>query len=617
MCGIVGFSGTPDKQRLDSMLNSIVHRGPDDDAGLQSGNFSLGMRRLAIIDLSDNLYPMSNETGDLFCVFNGEIYNYKELRAQLQGLGHVFKTESDSEVLVHGYEQWGSDVVTYLRGMFVFLMYDQKKDELFIARDRLGIKPLYYSEVGDRLVFASEIKALLAGWPEIDRTPSDKAVYKFLLTRVHDDSKETFFENIKRLLPGHFMHIYADGNYRISRYWYPEVNTKFFSEKSDKQYAEEVRAKFVESMQLHLITDVPLGVNLSGGLDSSGVTSVASRLLQQGTDLHTDNKLLTFSAVHPGEKIDESEFIDEVVNFTGAKSIRVTPNVDEFWNEIDTWMYFQEEPTISTAPYAYYVVMREAHKHVKVLLSGQGGDELFAGYVPYFMSYIETAKDANALMQIFGESVRGFDLYKRFFQQKANQILKKNSMLNVRSMITVDPAYTAQQQDAVSHKHLRNLNERLRFDLTEGSVPNLLRYEDKNAMANSIESRVPFLDHVFVEHALNLPADQKIKKGWNRYVYRNAMQGLMPDKNRFRRSKIGFVNSEWEWMQVKSNEIYAIFSSPEFSSRKYWDAEQVRTEFAAAVHGQRHGDWLMFWRILSTELWMRRFVDNFSVIARV
>jgi asparagine synthase (glutamine-hydrolysing) len=611
MCGIVGFTGNPDKLRLDKMLSCITHRGPDDDAGLQSDFFTLGMRRLAIIDLTDNLYPMTNEEGTLFCVFNGEIYNYQSLRVELLKLGHTFKSESDSEVIVHGYEQWGAEVLQRLRGMFAVAIYDRRNNEMFVARDRLGIKPLYYTEVDNRLVFASELKALFAGWPEVARTACDKAVYRFLLTRVHDDSKETFFEDVKRLMPGHYMLVDAEGNYRTHQYWYPNVNTAFSSTKKDIEYAQELRDLFVESMQLHLIADVPLGVTLSGGLDSSGVAGVASYLLNQGTDLHTGSKLMTFSAVHPGEKIDEEKYIDEVVQFTGAESHKVVPNVDEFWGEIDAWVYFQEEPTISTAPYAYYTVMREAHKHVKVLLSGQGGDELFAGYIPYFMSYIQTAQDANALWAILRESINGFDIYKRFFQQKIQQKLNQNKQLNVRSLITVDQAYKDSEK-ALQHKHYRNLNERLRFDLTAGSVPNLLRYEDKNAMAHSIESRVPFLDHVLVEHALNLPADQKIKYSWNRYAYRNAIKGLMPEKNRKRRNKVGFVNSEWEWLRAKSELVMQIFSSEQFNSRKYWDATKVREEFAAAVAGKRQGDWLMFWRILSVELWLRRYIDNFS-----
>lgn len=612
MCGILGFTGAPDPDRLAKMLDSIRHRGPDDDASYIADNFCFGMRRLAIIDLTDNIYPVANETGDLQCVFNGEIYNYKALREELKGHGHTFKTESDSEVIIHGYEQWGHEVVQKLRGMFVFFIHDKTRDELFIARDRLGIKPLYYTDVGHRLVFSSEIKAIFAGWPEVDRSADDMSVYKFLISRVHDDTRNTFFRNIKRLMPGHYMIVDNQGNYRMEKYWNPTVNPEFKAERKDEYYTELVREKFIESMKLHLISDVPLGITLSGGLDSSAVTSIASKLLREGTDLHTENKLLTFSAVHPGMTIDESNYIDEVIKYTNATSYKVTPSVDEFWKEINDWVYYQEEPVISAAPYAYYVVMREAHKHVKVLLSGQGGDELFAGYIPYFMSYVQTAQDAGHLLDALREAVQGFDLYSGFIIEKLKAKFDNSNVLDIHDLLNKESL--GAEEKTIYFKHKRNLNERLFQDLTSTTVPNLLRYEDKNSMAHSIESRVPFLDHEFVELVMGLPAEQKIKKGWNRYVYRNAMKGLMPEKNRLRRSKIGFTNPEWEWLRAKQDTIARIFESDEFKKRPYWNAAAVHSEFIAWVEGNRTGDGLMFWRILNVELWLRRFVDSFHAL---
>jgi asparagine synthase (glutamine-hydrolysing) len=361
-----------------------------------------------------------------------------------------------------------------------------------------------------------------------------------------------------------------------------------------------------------MITDVPLGVNLSGGLDSSAVTCVASQLLKEGAvDTHTNSKLYTFSAIHPGETIDESEFIDEVVNFTGAESIKIVPALDKFWDELEMWMYYQEEPTISTAPYAYFTVMREARKKVTILLSGQGGDELFAGYIPYFMSYIHSAQDANAFIDILRETVKGIDLYLPYIQEKIRTKLQAAKQLNVYSLINKAEADEINAQQSLYFKHRHNLNARLFEDITATSVPSLLRYEDKNSMANSLESRVPFLDHQFVEFVFNIPIEQKIKRGWNRYVYRNSMKGVIPEKIRTRRSKVGFVNSEWEWLQAKAEQIRMIFVSDSFRSRKYWNGAKVASEFDLWVSGQKEGDGLMFWRILSTELWMRQWVDKF------
>lgn len=612
MCGIVGFTGKPDQQRLDIMLDTITHRGPDDDAKLVQNNFTCGMRRLAIIDLSDNLYPMKSSDGSVEVVFNGEIYNYKELRNQLKQMGYVFKSESDSEVIVYGYQAWGEEFIQKLRGMFAIALYDSTKDQLLLARDRLGIKPLYYAEVNGRLVFASEIKAIFAAYPELSREADDTAVMRFLLTRVHDDTKRTFFANVKRLMPGHYMVVDNQGNFRSQRYWFPVTNTSFRADKPEQEYVEELREKLLETMSLHLIADVPVGVNLSGGLDSSGVVCLANKLLKEGTDMHTKGKLLTFSAVHPGETIDESEYIDEVLKYTGAESFKVVPDVEEFWKEIDTWAYFQEEPTISAAPYAYYTVMREATKHVTVLLSGQGGDELWAGYIPYFMTYIQTAADANAYWEIIRESFQGRDLYGSFIKERINQWLKRDTRLNVRNILNSE-TIAKMEPESTTFTHRRNLNSRLFEDLTVSTVPNLLRYEDKNSMSHSLESRVPFLDHVYVEHVMSIPAEMKIKNGWNRYLYRQAMDGWMPDKIKNRRSKVGFVNSEWEWLQAKADVIREIFKSEQFRSRKWWNAENVLSEFNAWIAGAKWGDGLMFWRILSTEIWARQYVDQFTV----
>ncbi len=615
MCGIVGFTGEPAPDKLKTMLKSEFHRGPDDEAIMQMDNFHCGMRRLSIIDLSKNIYPIKTEDGQVECVWNGEIYNYQALVAELKEKGHTMHTQSDSEAIIHGYEEWGLDVFSHLRGMFAIILFDHKKNEMIIARDRLGIKPLYYTELDGRIIFASEIKGILSAW-DVDRTADDFSVYKFLVTRVHDDTKRTFFKNIKRLMPGHYMVIDSASNYRLTKYWKPTVTTQFGSTKSDEAYADDLREKLMESMRLHLISDVPLGVNLSGGLDSSAVTSIAAKMLSEGVDLHTEHKLQTFSAIHPGETIDESEYIDEVLAYTGAESHKVVPDVEQFWKELDEWVYFQEEPTISTAPYAYYTVMREAHKFVRVLLSGQGGDELLAGYIPYFASYVNSARDAGAYWDILRETVKGFDLYSSFMRTKLDGMLHKDVQLNVMDMVNKPEIDELQKTDSIYFHHKRNLNERLFEDLTATSVPGLLRYEDKNSMAHSIESRVPFLDHEYVEFIFSLPIDQKIKMGWNRYVYRNAMKDLMPEKIRLRRSKIGFVNSEWEWLQAKADNLREIFGSESFRSRKFWDADKVLSEFNLWIAGKKRGDGLMFWRILSTELWLRRYVDSFKVLSR-
>jgi asparagine synthase (glutamine-hydrolysing) len=609
MCGIVGFTGKRDKDALNRMMDSIYHRGPDDDASLEAKNFSVGFRRLAIIDLSKSIYPLTNEEKTVKVFLNGEIYNYQELQDELKNAGHKFKTQSDTEVIAHGYEQWGEKVVEHLRGMFVFVIYDEKKDSLFIARDRLGIKPLYYAEYDGRVIFSSEIKALFAGFA-INRDADDLAVYRFLVSRVHDIDKNTFFSNVKRLLPGHQMTIDSHGNFRIEKYWKPTFNPEFKSKKSDQDYAEEFKEIFTEAVRLHLIGDVPVGVTLSGGLDSTGITALASKLYKE---MDAKNTLYTFSAIHPGETVDESKYIDYVTSQYDVKSIKIKPEVDKFWEDLPLWTYFQEEPVISGAPYAYYTVMREARKYVTVLLSGQGGDELLAGYIPYFFTYLQSALNSGNYLEILRESFLGRDLYTKFAMNILRAKFKKEKQHSARHVLSYQFAKEFGGKN-IEFKNKKNLNERLFEDVTSSSTPSLLRYEDKNGMANALESRVPFFDHKLVEYIFNLPIDQKIKNGWTRFIYREAMKGIIPEGIRRRRSKIGFTNPESEWIERKSDKFIEIFSSDSFRSRKYWNADAVLSEFKQFLNGEQSGDILYFWRIFSIEMWLRTYVDQFKVI---
>lgn len=604
MCGIAGFAG-PDPDLLDRMLTSIVHRGPDGSGTEVNDHWSLGMRRLAIIDPEAGRQPIYGESG-VCIVFNGEIYNAPELRPALEAKGHRFTTDhSDTEVILRGYEEWGTDVVHHLIGMFAFAIWDPTRNELFVARDRLGIKPLYYTEAGGRFAFASELKALFQD-PAVPRREDADAVYRFLLFRVHDDGEQTFFAGVKRLLPGHWMIVGDDGIRKIEQYWNPEVNPEFASSQSDDAYAAEFAARFETVVRRHLLSDAPVGVPLSGGLDSSGVVCTMARLMRQGADLHTDGTLHTFSALYPGQSIDESEYIHEVERYVGSTPHYSHPAVDEFWAEIMQWIWFQEEPTIASAPYAYYSVYRLASEHVKVMLSGNGGDELLAGYIPYFRAYLTSALDQRQYGAAAREVARGFDLYRPFLTEQLKARLPgREKAPGMRSLLEGEGRDLANFHFDPS----RNLNERLAGDVLATSTPNLLRYEDKNSMAFSIEARVPFLDHELVEFIFGLPIDQKIKGGWNRAVYRNAMKGRMPEKNRLRRSKIGFTNPEVTWARQRSATIAEIFRSPEFVGRGLWNAPRVATEFDRWAAGGP-GEWLSFWRILVTELWMQRYLDR-------
>jgi asparagine synthase (glutamine-hydrolysing) len=603
MCGIVGFAGS-DRDLLEQMLRSIVHRGPDGQGVDIGTHFSIGMRRLAIIDVATGDQPLYSDDGNLALVFNGEIYNHVELRRELQQRGRRFVTDhSDTEVILRGFEEWGRNVVDHLVGMFAFAVSDHERGELFLARDRLGIKPLYYVDGSAGFAFASELKALFQN-VRVPRRPDADALRRFLLFRLHDDGEDTFFDGVKRLLPAHTMLVRPDGIVKIERYWNPPVNPEFASSRSDDDYAQEFASRFDHVVRRHLISDVPVGVPLSGGLDSSGVVATMARLRSSGTDLHTQG-LYTFSALYPGESIDESDYIHEVERAVGSIPHYAYPTLDDFWNEIDEWIWYQEEPTIASAPYAYYSVYRLAGQHVKVMVSGNGGDELLAGYIPYFRAYLTSAVAQRHYLAAAREIVKGRDLYKKYAGELIRSKLpsRATNPVNARELLQAGSATGAQFQ---SHK---NLNERLASDVLQYSTPDLLRYEDKNSMAFSVESRVPFLDHELVEFIFSLPIDQKIKGGWNRAVYRNAMKGRMPERNRLRRSKIGFTNPDITWMKEKAREIRAIFASAELAARDLYDSAQLVTAWDEYLAG-RPGDGLIFWRVLVTELWMRRYMDR-------
>lgn len=585
------------------MLISIVHRGPDGSGIDLSDHFSIGMRRLAIIDPDGGDQPLFSDDGNLSLVFNGEIYNHVELRRELQAKGRRFVTDhSDTEVILRGYEEWGRDVVDHLIGMFAFAISDHERGELFLGRDRLGIKPLYYVDGPDGFAFASELKALLQD-RNLARRPNLDVVYRFLLFRVHDADEETFFDGIRRLRPGHTMLVRADGVLKIERYWSPPVNPDFTSTRTDDDYADDFAERFDTVMARHLISDVPVGVPLSGGLDSSGVVCTMAHLMERGTNLHTDG-LYTFSALYPGLSIDESEYIHEVERAVGSIARYTYPQVDEFWDEIMEWVWFQEEPTIASAPYAYYRVYRLAREYVKVMVSGNGGDELLAGYIPYFRAYLTSAIDQRRYLDGARELVKGWDLYRKYFAE----VRRSRSPFGRNPIAARELLRSTPDVRGVTFEAHRNLNERLASDVLKFSTPNLLRYEDKNSMAFSIEARVPFLDHEMVEFIFSLPIDQKIDGGWNRAIYRRALRGRIPEKNRLRRSKIGFTNPDVSWIKEKAPEIRDIFSSPDLGGRGIYDQRGLVSGFDEWLAG-RPGDGLIFWRVLVTELWMRRFLD--------
>lgn len=611
MCGIIGFT-FEDAGLAKKMCEVISHRGPDDEGYYSDKNITLGHKRLSIIDLYTGKQPIYNEDKSIVIVYNGEIYNFRALREYLEEKGHRFYTASDTEVVLHAYEEWGYDCVERFNGMWAFAIYDKNKDILFLSRDRFGIKPLYYYWCGNKFIFSSEIKGILQH--NIDKIPNDKIVYEFLAFSLVDHSKETFFKDIYKVMPGeNLIYDFTQKTLKTLKWYDLKNKLKKVEQKSEDDVVKEIQKLFTESICYRLIADVPVGSCLSGGIDSSSIVCTMNKLRK-------NNKIKTFSLVFPGLQIDESSYIDEAVRLTTVEVHKVSPNVRDLREDLYDLIWTQEEPFGSLSIYGQYKVMELAHKNgMKVLLDGQGGDELFAGYLGYYRYYLFECL-TNLKLREFIETMRyttrredGFRLILSlglFILEKfglIRRLIKKNRL---KKLDFLNDFYTGEITYPLFERSF-NLNQALLKDITVYSIPNLLRYEDKNSMRWSIESRVPFLDYRFIEFVSSLPSSYKIRGGITKYIFRESMNGVVPPKILSRRDKIGFATPDREWFRTPEfvSVVKEILDSSKFKSRKYWKHEKVRKIFEEHLNGENDHSGKL-WRIINTELWLRVFIDE-------
>ena len=601
MCGIAGqfaLNGErADADLVGAMAERLLHRGPDGEGSFFSGPVGLAHRRLAIIDLSDEgRQPMANEDGSLQIVFNGEVYNYPELREELLAAGHRFATATDTEVILHAYEEWGRDCLARFNGMWAFALWDERRRELFCARDRLGVKPFYYTLAGGSFLFASEIKALLAH-PAAGRRPNDRMLSTFLAWGVADHTGETMYEGVFQLPPAHFIVVSGGGAGEPHRYWDVVMNDASRSAGIDDEAAAwEVRDLLTDAVRLRLRSDVPVGTCLSGGIDSSTVTALINVLLRAERPGSVGNRQKTFSVCFGDPRFDESRHIDTVVAATGVASRRTTPATEGLWEDIERLLYLQDEPFASLSIYAQYCVMRLAQSEVKVVLDGQGADEQLGGYIAYQMPYIRGLLRRGEILAALREGIGSARHHRSFFSWAARQSRVRSKR---RGLLRGDAPPVL--------RYAGSLDEVLKREVTASNLPLLLHWEDRNSMAFSIEARVPFLDYRLVEYLAGLPLDQKVRGGVTKYVLRRAIRGLVPEAIRCRMDKMGFVTPEEAWMKDKlAPEILALFSSPEFSRRPYWDADQVLRNYREFLDGKSAYS-TEFWRIACAELWLRQF----------
>lgn len=553
MCGIAGFlndGSAPAAARaaVRRMIALQRHRGPDGEGFFDGKGVSLGHCRLAIIDLTDAGHqPMADPDRRYWITYNGEIYNYLELRAELRDLGFEFQGQSDTEVLLAAFRHWGVKCLDHLRGMFAFAIWDERTRCLFAARDRLGIKPFHYWQNGNnQFAFSSELKALLDFLPT--RTANTKLAQQFLAWNLLDhEPAETMVSGIKRLPPAHALLWRKDQELELWRYWTLKVNEDLsLSPERESKLIREFRPRFEEVVSLHLRSDVRVGTCLSGGLDSSAIACVVSQELHRRKVWHKDLQH-TFSACFDDPALDERPYMETVVDAIGSKSHYVFPSGEQFAQDLEQWIWHQEEPVGGSGVYAQYCVARLARNSgIKVLLDGQGADEQLAGYRKFILVYLRQllkagkyAKMAREAVLFFGRldilrTSRFVDARRYFYKSlpEGADLWPEDSFPDRPGTLTIGTS----------------LASRIESDLTRFSLPPLLRFEDRNMMAFGIESRVPFVDHLFVEWAATLPASLRLSGGWTKRILRDGLRGVLPKRIRNRRSKLGFSTPEPAWL---------------------------------------------------------------------
>lgn len=632
MCGICGKltfdnEATISPALLKVMADTIHHRGPDDEGYYVSGPIGLGFRRLSIIDLQSGHQPLSNENGTIWIVFNGEIYNFQELRELLLSKGHVFKTQSDTEVIVHLYEEFGPECLEKLRGMFAFAIWDENAKTLFLARDRVGIKPLYYCLTNESLVFASEIKAILAD-PSIHREIAPEMIDRFL-TFLYVPGEDTLLKGIRKLAPGHYLLI-RDGKLVIEQYW----DLRFAEPtpgQSLKVAETDLLSLLAETVELHMIADVPVGVLLSGGVDSTGVLSFAVH----GTEKKVSSFTVGFSG---GQVADERPFARLAAETFGTQHYDMTITAKDFAAFLPQYVWHMEEPVCEPPAIAMYYVSKLARNYVKVLLSGEGGDEAFAGYSNYRnLVWLERVK--RGLSPLNGAVARGLSLADSLFHLP--RLAKYVPLMNDRfpdyyySRTSNPYRYTGNRLGKVysadfargidrehslepmralqAHVREQNTLDAMLYIDTKTWLPDeLLIKADKMTMANSVELRVPLLDHRVLEFAASLPPSFKLKGFTTKHILKKALSQRIPKEIR-NRKKTGFPVPYESWLRNELKDIvWAVLTDRRTVERGYFRKDAVEGLLQANSNGTNYSKEIF--SLLSFELWQRTFLEREQVV---
>lgn len=633
MCGICGIFLFDKIQRvnrevLSDMNRQIAHRGPDDDGFFVDGNVGLAMRRLSIIDIRTGHQPLSNEDGSIWIVFNGEIYNHGELRKDLISRGHRYRTQSDTETIVHLYEEYGKNCVQYLRGMFAFAIWDRTRRSLFIARDRLGIKPLYYRHQGETFLFGSEIKTIL-NYPHV-RPEFNRGTLAEYLAFGYIAGEETMYAGIHKLLPGHTLILDEDKRaLQIEPYWDLNIQSDD-GNRPYEHYVSEYRERLEDCVSSHLMSDVPLGVFLSGGLDSSAVAALTTKIRQEPVQ--------TFSVGYGEQRFSELPYARIVAEHLRSQHHEVHVNWGDFFQTLPRLIWHEDEPVVWPSSVALYFVARLAREHVTVVLTGEGSDETLAGYTRYAWTLLNSRMDrvyrsmTPAGLRALLRSAIGVTPISAAYKRKLEHTFLGRDGASWPSFYFDNfySAFSASDQDELltpdakesagdayaGSMHYWNgssgdLLHRLLYTDIKTYLVELLMKQDQMSMAASIESRVPFLDHALVEFTATIPSKYSTKGMAGKCILKSAVADLLPEAIMIRK-KMGFP-TPWEyWLKGPQLEVLEqLLLEPRTLQRRLFRQEILQRLFAEHRSGARdHGS--RIWRLLNLELWLRVCVDGDS-----
>src|SRR3974390_2399141 len=630
MCGIAGFvnisPGCSDMDLLKHMTGAIAHRGPDDSGFYVDERAALGHRRLSIIDVAGGHQPMTNETGSLVVVYNGEIFNHAALRPDLEQAGHRYRTHSDTETILHSYEQYGADCVTRFRGMFAFAIWDKERQRLHCARDRIGIKPLYYFWDGRTFVFDSEIKALLEH-PSISARFRETALPEYLAFG-YVSGEETLFRDIYKLMPGHTLVLdtsVSPAKPLIRQYWDIPVPEKQENQRPDQEWIADARRRLEETVRMRLMSDVPLGMFLSGGVDSSAIAALIKRT--------ASGPVKTFAVGYAEDRYSDVSYAAEVAPAIGTEHHEVKIGMEDFFGALPRLVWHEDEPITWPSSVSLHFVSQLAASQVKVVLTGEGSDELFGGYVRYHwnqlnLRYLNVYRKLlpGAVRRALRSAIADARLLSGDVRRKiAHSFLGRDECLESLYLDNFYSAFNADEQRRLSKtagagaydSYLSYWNakpcasplRRMLYADQKTYLVELLMKQDQMSMSCSIESRVPFLDHTFVEFAMQVPDHLKIRNGVQKYIIKEAVSDLLPHSIIHRR-KMGFPTPLQTWLREPRSEplLSAILERDGFLA-DYLDMHAVRE----VVDKHRSGSHDMtdrIWRLLNLQVWADTFLTG-------